>query len=115
MKIFQVNASYGRGSTGSICEEIKKYLESLGHECRVYYGNYSTDSSAKRMTSSFGVRCHSLFARLFGLGGYYSSRATRRLIADIKREKPDAVHLHNLHGNYVNVPMLLRACVSSAT
>lgn len=112
MKIFQVNASYGRGSTGSICEEIKKYLESLGHECVVYYGNYSSDRAAIRMTSSFGVKCHSLLARLFGLGGYYSSAPTRRLIADIRRERPDAVHLHNLHGNYINVPMLLRALKS---
>lgn len=112
MKLIEINATYGIGSTGSICEEIKKYLESLGHECVVYYGNYSSDRAAIRMTSSFGVKCHSLLARLFGLWGYYSSAPTRRLIADIRRERPDAVHLHNLHGNYINVPMLLHALKS---
>ncbi|MBQ8688915.1 MAG: glycosyltransferase [Clostridia bacterium] len=116
MKIVQINATYGIGSTGTICEEISKHLTENGYECRAYYGNSAIpDSRAVRMTGKLGVRLHSLFARIFGLAGYYSTHATARLIRELREYKPDVVHLHNLHGNYVNVPKLLRYLKKSNT
>lgn len=39
--------------------------------------------------------------------GYWSTGATRRLIAEIERFAPDVINLHNVHGYYLNVPLLL--------
>lgn len=46
--------------------------------------------------------------RLTGKQGYYSKRATKKLISYIKDIKPDIVHLHNLHSNYINLNILFR-------
>ena len=51
---------------------------------------------------------HALLSRIGGKQAYYSRFATLRLIRYIDKLKPDIVHLHNLHNNYVNVNMLLR-------
>lgn len=40
--------------------------------------------------------------------GVGSWRATIKLLNIIQRFNPDVVHLRNLHGNFVNIPMLLR-------
>lgn len=46
----------------------------------------------------------SLLMDRHGLG---SARATRRLIDYVRREvRPDIVHLHNIHGYYLNYPLL---------
>ena len=108
MKVLQINATYGIGSTGTICEQIKKYLEAHGHECLVYHGNGSTDSTAVRMTSARRVKIEALRSRITGLQGYGCTRETKKLVRDIQQNGVDVVHLHNLHGNYVNVPYLLR-------
>ena len=44
--------------------------------------------------------------RLTGKHGLYSKRATKRLIEDIKEYNPDIIHLHNIHGYYVNYEIL---------
>lgn len=49
-----------------------------------------------------------LFSRFLGLQGYGSFLGTIKLINWIKREKPDLIHIHNLHGNYVSFPMLFK-------
>lgn len=49
---------------------------------------------------------HAFLTRLTDKHGLYSKRATKRLVEDIKRYKPDIIHLHNIHGYYVNYEML---------
>lgn len=44
--------------------------------------------------------------RLTDRAGFFSRYATRRLIRQLEAYKPDLVHLHNLHGYYLNLPML---------
>ena len=47
-----------------------------------------------------------LQTRLDGRAGFHSKMATKRLLKRLNEIKPDIVHLHNLHGYYVNVEML---------
>ena len=51
---------------------------------------------------------HGLMTKIFGRHGLHSSQSTQRIIKEIKKFNPDIIHLHNLHGYWVNVPMLLR-------
>ncbi len=53
------------------------------------------------------VKIHGLLSRLSGKQGYFSKGNTRKLIGYIEELKPDIVHLHNLHANYINLPMIL--------
>ena len=47
-----------------------------------------------------------LRTRLDGRAGFHSRGATRRLLAWLDEIDPDVVHLHNIHGYYVNIEML---------
>ena len=53
------------------------------------------------------VKIHGLLSRLSGKQGYFSKGNTRKLIGYIEELRPDIVHLHNLHANYINLPMIL--------
>ena len=109
MKVAYINAVCGTGSTGSICEELSKWLISKGNNCTIYYGNgKSTNSVAKKITSNWAVKGHALFSRISGWQGYGSIFSTYKLLIQIKKEKFDVVHLHNLHRNYVNMHLLLK-------
>lgn len=59
-----------------------------------------------KFANEFGCKAHALLDRLTGKHGFYSSFATRRLLRRLDEIGPDVVHLHNIHGYYVNIPML---------
>lgn len=50
---------------------------------------------------------HAALARVLDCEGLLSRRATRRLARQLSLYKPDIVHLHTLHGNYLNLPILM--------
>ena len=49
---------------------------------------------------------HVLMTRVFDMHGLFSKKATRGLLDYIDDFKPDIVHLHNLHGYYLNLKLL---------
>jgi glycosyltransferase involved in cell wall biosynthesis len=53
-------------------------------------------------------KLHALLRRLDGKQGWHSKAATRKLCRDLLKIKPDVVHLHNLHSNYIYLPKLLQ-------
>ena len=109
MKVVQINAVCGKGSTGRICVELNEMLMRSGHEGMILYGNGSSDyPHSKKVTGKWGVKLHGLLSRLFGKNAAYSPFATRRILRFLETYEPDVVHLHNLHGNYVNINPLLR-------
>lgn len=111
MKIVQINAVCGSGSTGRICLEIMDYINnSKDDECVLFFGNGkpSDKSGAFIMNTPNCVKFHGLMARLMGKAAYFSHFHTKKLISQLKKIKPDIVHLHNLHGNYVHLNMLLQ-------
>ena len=109
MKVVQINAVCDFGSTGRICRELNDWLISNGHEGIVLYGNGKSEYAyARRVSTSMGVKAHGFLARLLGKNAAYSPLATRKILAIIRAYKPDLIHLHNLHGNYVNIEPLLR-------
>lgn len=55
-----------------------------------------------------GKLLHTRLARFTGYHGCFSHFATWRLLRKIQKEQYDIVHLHNIHGWYLNFPMLTR-------
>lgn len=113
MKIIQINAVYEKASTGRTCKELSDELWKRGHEV---YTAYSAGASNAKHTYKIGTsrdtKIHALCSRLFGLQGYYSIIATKRLLNYMDKIEPDIVHLRNLHANYINLPMLLKYLAS---
>ena len=109
MKVIQINAVYGSGSTGRICAELSEYMNKHNIENYVFYGSGRTEYKfAKRFNSDFDMKVHALLSRVTGKQSYFSRIATHKMIREMNRIKPDVVHLHNLHGNYINLKMLLK-------
>lgn len=109
MKILQINAVYGQGSTGTIVRDIEHLCEQSGIECYVA----SPDKrvvEAKRgyvIGNTIDHKLHALLSRINGKQAYFSHLTTRRLLKYIDGIQPDIVHLHNLHSNYIHLNMLL--------
>ena len=117
MKVLMINSVCGVGSTGKICTDIADMLIERGHECRIAYGRNNVPSRYKnivyRIGSDFGVNINGVKTRLFDNEGGNAKGATKKLIRFIKEYDPDVIHLHNLHGYYLNVGLLfdyLKTC-----
>lgn len=109
MKVLQINAVYGAGSTGRMTKELHEYMLQRGIDSYVACSNGIELSDLRQIHigNAVDVKLHSLLSRVTGFQGYYSKRATVELLKKIEDLKPDIVQLGNLHSNYVNVKMLL--------
>ena len=107
MRVLEIN-SVCNGSTGKIACDLAKKLIKDGHECEIAYGRGKPpkDIPFIKIGTKISVLFHGLKARLFDKSGFGSTIATKKLINEIKRFKPDVVHLHNIHGYYINIKIL---------
>ena len=109
MKVVQINTVIGRGSTGRICVEIADSLEPYGVETYIAYGyGKPVYKNSYRIGSYIENKLHNAISRLFGFQGAGSYFSTWRFLFYLNKLKPDIVHLNNLHGNYINYPLLLK-------
>ena len=63
---------------------------------------------AVRIGNDFDVKRHGLKARLLDGAGFGSKRVTEKFIKWVKEYDPDIIHLHNIHGYYINIEVLFR-------
>jgi glycosyltransferase involved in cell wall biosynthesis len=105
MKVLLVDVNYKNSSTGKIVYDLAEQLEVDGHESLVCFGRGPKISSIRaiRIAPALEVYFHALMTRISGLTGFFSYLATKRLIKQIEKFKPDVVHLHELHGYYLNI------------
>lgn len=74
-----------------------------------------TESHFIRISNPLDMYEHALESRLFDNSGFASRSSTRKLIAQIQEIQPDIIHLHNLHGYFLNVEILFRFLKESKT
>ena len=115
MKILQINSVCDRGSTGRTTRELAEVLLKEGHECYVAYGQgTSTYPFSFKIGSKLENHFHNLFfTRILGLHGYGTHWGTLKLVKWIEQNRPDIIHLRNLHANYLNFPMLFRSIIKN--
>lgn len=109
--ILQINSVYKRGSTGSIVDGLSMSMEQSGSKSHVVFGRGKHTSKSRnvvRVGSGLSVLKHVLMTRLFDAHGLYSTWATYKLIRYIKKTQPALIHLHNIHGYYLNYIQLFK-------
>lgn len=110
MRVLEINVVCGIRSTGRICTDLADVLHKEGHQCMIAYGREKVPEKYKQYTIKIGndidVNWHVLMSRLFDRSGFESKRATEKLIKKIKTYDPDIIHLHNIHGYYINIKIL---------
>ena len=109
MKVLQINSVCNVGSTGRIVTDIADLLRKNGYESYVAYGcGKSNEPNSYLMENKLYLKFNILKTRLFGRHGFYNKRTTKKLIKWIDEVNPDIIHLHNLHGHYLNVEILFK-------
>lgn len=113
MIVLQINSHYNQGGAARIVACIHRQLLSAGQESYVAYGrrkgtgkNSLQEQNIYCFDKPWEVYFSALSSRALGLNGWSNRQATKRLIGYIERIQPDVIHLHALHGYYVNFSML---------
>ena len=108
MRVLQINAVYEKFSTGRTTKELHEAMLANGIESFVASPELaSLNENCYLIGNRFDHKVHAVCSRIFGKQGYYSKRATKKLLDYIDTIKPDIIHLRNLHSNYINLPDLL--------
>lgn len=106
--LLQINSVANTGSTGRIAEGIGQAAIKAGWKSFIAYGRYANPSQSEliKIGNKWDVYDHVLQTRLFDKQGLASKGATKKLIQRIEQIKPNIIHLHNIHGYYLNYPIL---------
>ncbi len=107
--LLQINSLVNSGSTGRIAEEIGQRAIAAGYESYIACGRVARNSSSNviHIGSPWNVRWHGFFSLFFDAHGFASKLATRKFVKQIEAINPDVILLHNIHGYYLNVEILV--------
>lgn len=108
MKVLQINVTSNWGSTGRIVEDIGNLIKKSGDESYIAYGrnNNPSNSITIKVGNDSEIYFHILATRLLDRHGLASKKGTKELIKEIIKINPDIIHLHNIHGYYLNYKIL---------
>ena len=107
-KLLQINITANWGSHGRIAEDIGRLAQKNGWESYMAYGRWANPSQLPLIKIGHMVDeyLHGVQSRLLDNHGLASKKVTKKLLDEIDAIKPDLIHLHNIHGYYLNYPML---------
>ena len=107
MRVAHINVTSGL-STGRIATDICEVLQELGHKSLLCYSRGYPPQTVPgfHVGNPVDVWLHALGARFLDRAGFLSRGATRRLVRQLALYRPDVVHLHNLHGYYLDIRIL---------
>lgn len=107
--IVQINTGLGFGSVGRIVDQIGSLIEKDSGTCYYVHGSryiIHATPTAIQVGAKWEDYFHYAISLLTGRDGIGSICATKRLVKRLKNLKPDIVHLHNIHGFYINYKIL---------
>ncbi len=113
MKIVEINMC-SFGSTGRIIMNIAEQCRKNGHDVLTCSTYHFSKTKYKELSfeghylfgNKFEVFIHNLIGSFFGLNGFLSRRATKKLVKKVEQFNPDIIHIHNLHWFCINLPIL---------
>lgn len=112
MKLLQINPVIRQNtSTGRIMREIAELATQNGWECYIAYskgrdGIMPCSANIIPIGNKWSTIWHGVMTRLLDRHGLASNQATRQFIKEIKRIQPDVIHIHNIHGYFLNYKIL---------
>ena len=110
--VVEIN-SYNHGSTGSIMLQTAELARLHGFEVYTCCPE-SRSNKGKQVNHQICIghrvlrNIHLFFGYLTGFNECFSVIDTINFLKKLDIIKPDIIHIHNLHGAYINVPMLFR-------
>ena len=114
-KLLQINPVIKENtSTGKIMRTLGELAQAAGWESYVAYsrardGVPPHSSRLVPVGNKVDLLLHWVATRLFDAHGLASRLATRRFVARLRELNPDVIHIHNIHGYFLNYKILSRA------
>ena len=107
MKVVSIN-TVCNGSTGKIVGSISSSLIESGEEAFCIYGRRKgyANIPCKKIGGFFSFWYHVFLTTVFDLHGHGSYFKTKKIVRELKKLSPDIIHLHNIHGYYINYKVL---------
>ena len=102
-KIAVINST-SDGSTGQLARKIIENYKGKGR-LFCFYGNKYDNVTLIKINRIKDIASHSI-SRIDGKDGFHYKALTKKLVKELEAYKPDIIHLHNLHGYYLNMPIL---------
>ena len=105
MIILLIDVNYKNSSTGKIVHQLKNYLTKTNDIVPyVAYGRGINikEKNVYKFSIDTETKVHALLTRISGLTGFFSPLSTLNLIRYMRRIKPDVIHIHEIHGYFVN-------------
>lgn len=115
--LLQISLEVNSGSVGRIAEQIGQVA--IAHEWDSYitYARNHLPSHSKtiKIGTKSDIYWHGIMTRLFDSHCLHSTRATKKLIKQIEKIKPDIIQLHHIHGYFLNMQVLFNYLSSIST
>lgn len=110
MKILQLITNISEGSVSKIAKDLADTINNSNNSCLIAYGRGKNagDYDVVKIGNMFEVYTHAFMTRITDAAGFFSKKGTRDLIKKIDEYKPDIIHLHCLHGYYINIKILFK-------
>ena len=107
VRIAHINAAASM-SSGRMAAQLCRMIMQAGHKALLCHSHdhAPADVPSLRIGNQLDTWLHMGLARLTDRAGFFSRHATRKLIRELERYKPDLIHLHTLHGYYLHLPTL---------
>jgi len=108
-KILSINST-SRGSTGRIMCQITRLAREAGYDAHMAHarGEELSDEKSIKIGRKVDIYWHGLVTRVSGKHGFSSKRATKIFLKKVDEIEPNLIHLHNIHGYYLNIELLFR-------
>ena len=87
---------------------LHRDLSARGVDSYIFWGrrHKTVNDHEQCCATKEGVYLHGALSRLTDRAGFYSKRDTAKLLRRLDEIDPDIVHLHNIHGYWINIEML---------
>lgn len=108
MRVLLINTFVGSTSTGNLVYDIYKTNIEAGNQCMIAYGRQNTKGCIEvyQISNKIDYTSHAIWTRITDLNGLGSRYVTKKFLKFIDEYNPDIIHLHNLHGYYINIRIL---------
>lgn len=113
MRILFVNCVCGVGSTGRIVTDLMAHAKNQGNTVRVACSTIEPICGVEpnevfTIGSKLDYYVHNILSRITDHEGLFSVLETKKLIKRIRKFNPDVVHIHNIHGHWINYEIFFK-------
>ena len=109
-RLLQIDTCLNMSSTGHITESIGSYMKSKHWDCSIIHGARYVHHPSCMISYQTVNKCQEYleYAKglLFDNHGLGTKKQTIDAIKFIEKTAPDIIHIHNLHGYYINYKLL---------